>query len=123
MADGAGHGEVAEAAAPLDHVRDRLAVDRDLGRDLQKIAVLLEAEDLADGSVAVGKGVGDAQAVGIGGLRVVCPVDLGGGLLVGEVEREREFQARRGVHQVERLAVVALVFLEHASSAPWRPGC
>ena len=51
------------------------------GGDLRKIAVLLEAEDLAHRGVAVGELVGDAQPVGVGGLRVLRPVDVGGGLL------------------------------------------
>ena len=62
--------------------------------------------------MAVGKSVGDAQAIGVARLRVVGPVDLGGGLLIGEIERERVFQARREVYQLEIFAVVAAVFLE-----------
>ena len=61
-----GDGQIAESAAPLDHVGQRLAVQRDLGGDHRKIARLLEAEDLAHADVPVGKLVGDAQAVRIG---------------------------------------------------------
>jgi len=52
------------------------------------IAVLLEAEDFADGSLAVGKDVGDGQAIGVAVCAVVCPVDFGGGLLIGEVDEK-----------------------------------
>src|SRR5205807_3179666 len=108
---GAGNGEVAEAAAPFDHAGEGLAIHGNFTRNRRKIAVLLEAENFAHSGVPVGEPVSDAQTVGVAGLLIPGPVDVGGRLLAGEVQREG-IDAGRRVADVERLALVNRVLLQ-----------
>src|SRR5262249_19347384 len=116
VASDAGDGEIAEAAAPLDEVRDGLAIERDLGRDHGEVAVLLEAEDFADAAAAVAELVRDAEVIGIGRLLVPSPVDALGWGFVLEVQREGTIDGGGGVDEFERLAV--LTFISRVAELP-----
>ncbi len=111
-AGGRRQGQVAKSAAPQAKVRQRIAIQRDLARDHGKIAVLLEAQDLAHHHMAVGKLIGHTQAVGVRSLFVPGPIDVGGRLLSREIERKGKVEAGDRVDQVERLAVVTLVLFQ-----------
>src|SRR5262249_25080395 len=102
--------EIAEPPAPRDHVCNGLAVQRHVRGHFGKIAVRFELEHLADARTPVRVFEGDAQVIGITGLLIPGPVDVGGWLLTGKIQRERML-AGGWIYKIQRLSVIASIFL------------
>ena len=107
-----GYGQIAEAAAPFDLMRKRLAARRHFRRNLQQVAGFPELEGFVGHYAAIGIIEADGQAVSIGVHFVERLVEVHGRLLRREVERRGRIGMRCGIDQLQRRAAVLLVFLQ-----------